>query len=259
MRGPLGPDSGPPQPEAAPSDEELVRLVLRVLAGVVALALALGVAAAATRLSEDEAPRAAPAVDNEPAGVIGPTPGRLVGPYLQARTRALAGARGRRSAVVSFAEYLDERAVRRTLASPGLQVHALLVAPAGGKDAQVPPEGLGSFLRRQREEAREEKRALEELLPTVSDPDFVAQYEQDLVRVTALARWLERPGPVVYGAVVTASADELARLARRPEVRLVDVAATDEVPEAGRARGLRPEEAVSVGEPPERPTPAGSR
>ncbi|MBW3614585.1 MAG: hypothetical protein KY439_04645 [Actinobacteria bacterium] len=244
-----------PEGHAAPTDEELVRLLLRVLAAVVALVLALGVATAATRLTEDEARQAAPAA-SEPAGEIGPSPGRLVAPYLQARTRALAGARGRRSAVVSFADYLDEAAARRSLAGTGIKVHSLLVAAPGGVPDEIPATGsVGTFVRLQREEALSEKRALQELLPTVSDPDFAAQYAQDLARVTSLARWLERPGGLVYGGLVTGPAEQLQRLARRPEVRLVDVGATDEVPDPGRRRGLRPEETASVGEPPERPAP----
>lgn len=246
-----------PEGQPGPSDEELIRLLLRVLAGVVALVLALGMAAAAARLTDNE-PVDLPAAAGEPAdAAVGPPPGRLVAPYLQARTRELAGARGTRSAVVSFARYLDEPTASRALSSAGVKVHVLLVAPPGGSLGEVAPTpgSVAEVVRRQRAEALAEKRALEELLPTVQDPDFVRQYEQDVARLAALARWLERPGPLVYGAVVTGSAEQLQRLARRPEVRLVDAAATDQVPPAGVARALRPEEMVTVGEPPVRPPP----
>ena len=247
------------QGQPAPTDEELIRLLLRVLAGAVALVMALGVAAAAARMADPE-PVAAPAPAGEASKTAGPPPGRLVGPYLQARTRELAGARGVRSAVVSFARYQDPPAARRSLTSAGVKIHSLLLAVPGGPLGEVAPatDSVNEFLRRQRAEALAEKRAIEELLPTVKDQDFIDQYTADLARVTSVARWLERPGPLVYGAVVSGPAEQLQSLARRSEVRLVDVAAAAKAPEPGTARALRPEETVTAGEPAGRPASAGT-
>lgn len=247
------------QGQPAPTDEELIRLLLRVMAGAVALVLALGVAAAAARLGDPE-PVDAPAVAGGASETAGPPPGRLVGLYLQSRTRELAGVRGARSAVVSFARYLEPAVARRSLTSAGVEVHSLLLAVPGGPLGEVAPatDSVNEFLRRQRAEALAEKRALEELLPTLQDQDFIDQYTADLARVTSVARWLERPGPLVYGAVVSGPAEQLQSLARRPDVRMVDVAAASRPPEPGTARALRPEETVRAGDPAGRPAPANT-
>lgn len=250
-----------------PTDEQLTRLVLRVLAGLVALTLAGGVASAAGRMADEPGSGSGAATDApvvgagvlSPRGGIGPLAGTAVPAYERARSAALADVPGseRRAAVVSFAAYQSVDAAREAVA--GLRAEALLVALPGGRPVQVEVDAdLEDVVADQRREAAAEKAALEDLLPTVSDEDFQEQYEADIERLSAL---LDAPKgaagarPLVHAVLVTGTGDALRRTARVPGVRLVDPGADAEVPGVGAAAGLRPEETVRAGEPPSRPVP----
>ena len=240
-----------------PSDAQLTTIVLRTLAAVVALLLAGGVASAAGRMGEGPDETAADTVVGlgglSPRGAIGPLPGTSVASYVRSRGADLAAVTGsRRAAVVSFTSYRTREDVLPSLG--GVEVTALLVALPGGRpvEARV-DEDLGALAKRQRDEATAEKKALEELLPTVQDPDFKRQYEADIDRLAALLAGPARPPAIVYGAVVVGRGDALRAIAARAGVRLVDVALDAEVPGPGEAAGLRPEETAKAGEPPTRP------
>ena len=234
---------------AEPTDEQLERLVVRALAALLALLLAGGVATAAVRLSEGD-------TDEEAADVVvgagalssgrGPLPGIALAPYLRERAAALDALAGaeRRSAIVSFEAYRERDAALE--ATTGLERRALLIALPGGRSVEVNVDAdLAAVVRRQRTAAADEKAAIEGLLPTVTDPDFRRQYEDDLERLEALLAAPADVDAIVHGVVVVGTGDALRRTARVPGVRLVD-------PDA--SSGLRPEERSRAGEPPTRPT-----
>lgn len=232
---------------AEPTDEQLERLVVRALAALLALLLAGGVATAAVRLSEGD-------TDEEAADVVvgagalsgrGPLPGTALAGYVRERAAALTALAGaeRRSAIVSFETYRERDAALE--ATAGLERRALLIALPGGRSAEVAVDAdLAAVVRRQRAAAADEKAAIEDLLPTVTDPDFRRQYEHDLERLEALLAAPAEVDAIVHGVVVVGTGDALRRTARVPGVRLVD-------PDA--SSGLRPEERSRAGEPPTRP------
>src|SRR4051794_25043992 len=113
-----------PSPEE-PTDAQLARIVLRALAGVVALLLATGVATAVGRVADDGGGRDESAEDVvvgagnglvslSPRGGIGPLPGTAVPRYTRSRADPLRSVpkTGRRAAVVSFSEYETVDAAR---------------------------------------------------------------------------------------------------------------------------------------------------
>lgn len=233
---------------AEPTDEQLERLVVRALAALLALVLAGGIATAAVRLTEGDTDEEAGDVVVG-AGVLsagrGPLPGTALPAYLRERAAALAALAGpdRRAAIVSFETYRERDAALE--ATTGLERRALLIALPGGRSVEVAVDAdLADVVRRQRSAAADEKQAIEGLLPTVTDPDFRRQYEDDLERLDALLAAPADAGALVHGVVVVGSGDALRRAARVPGVRLVDPNASS---------GLRPEERSRAGEPPTRP------
>jgi len=235
-----------------------MRLVLRVLAAVVTLTMAGGIASVAGRLDDrnnaeaDERDPSTIAADPTPLGGIGPLAGTVVADYVQLRKPALRSAKGRRAAVVSFGAYQTPAAAGRALEA--FEVVHLLAAVPGGRPVEADSdEKLEDLVKRQREEAEEEREALVTLLPTVDDPDFKAQYQADIARLTALLATPANVSDVVYGAVVVGSAEALRALASRPEVRLVDVAPDASTPPPGTVTGLRPEETTQANTPQTRP------
>lgn len=248
----------PDDTSEGPTDEQLTRLVLRVLAAVATLTLAGGIASAAGRLDERndaEADARDPSTivgDLTPQGGIGPLAGTAVAPYVQQRQSALPAVTGTRAAVVSFSTYVTPAAVTEAL--DGLQVVRLLVAVPGGRPVEADStEKLDDLVQRQRAEAQEERKALVELLPTVGDPDFKAQYEADIARLTALLAAPAKISDLVFGAVVVGPAKDLQALATRPGIRLVDAGPDEKPPTQGTVTGLRPEETTQANTPETRP------
>jgi hypothetical protein len=239
---------------AVPTDQELARMLLRGLGALIALLLASGVASAAGRLGAEEGPLTAedPAVALAGPRAVGPLTGTPIAPYVEDRGNRLAEARGVHAAVVSFAGYKTAAGARQLLGDVGAM--RWLVALPGGRPAEArPDEDLLGFAKAQREEAAQEKKALEALLPSVEDAEFARQYKADIDR---LAAFLARPvanDQIVYAAVVVAHADRLRSLSRRADVRMVDLAKGADPPPLGAGFGLRPEETVRVGEPANRP------
>ncbi len=247
-------------PEGGPSDEQLTRLVLRVLAGLVALTLAGGVASAAGRLADEEVgDRDETAADVivgglSPRGGLGPLPGTEVATYLRARGNALAAEPtpgALRAAVVSFRTYLTPAAARAALGATAAE--RFLVAVPGGRPGVVAADAdLKTFVTGQRKEAVAEKAALEQLLPTVTDDDFRRQYQADIDRLAALlAAPADTTAAVVFAAVVEATVGELMTVATDDDVRLVDAVP---LPFPTDPAGLRPEEISRAGAPPTRPS-----
>lgn len=242
-----------------PTDEQLIRLVVRVLAAVVTLTMAGGIASVAGRLDErnnaeaDERDPSTIAGDLTPQGGIGPLAGTALAVYVQQRGRALQSAEGTRAAVVSFVGYRSPTEARVALDDVEV-VHLLVAIPGGRPVVADSDERLDDLVQRQRAEAEEERQALMELLPTVEDPDFKAQYEVDIARLTALLASPANAVDVVFGAVVTGSADELRALATRPEIRLVDVGSDAKAPPPRTITGLRPEETNQANTPEQRPS-----
>jgi hypothetical protein len=244
-----------------PTDAQLATMVLRAVAAVVALLLAGGIAAAVERVGEDGGGRDEAAGDVvvglgrgpsslSPRGGIGPLPGTAVPRYERSRADPLrtVGDRSRRAAVASFAGYKSVDAARELVR--GAEVRSLFVALPGGHPTEIPPgEDLAALVARQRAEAAAEKKALEELLPTVKDPDFKRQYEADIAQLSTLLSSPATVKDLVFGAVIVGTGERLRIIAHRPGVRLVDVGADAVVPGPGEAAALRPEETSVAGEP----------
>ena len=240
----------------SPSDAQLARLVVRALAAVIALTLAGGIASAAGRLSSDADETAGDVLVGtgalSPRGGLGPLPGTSLSAYVRAADEELAGVSGKRAAVVSFSRYRTPEQARAVV--EGADVVSWLVALPGGRPQELDPDrDLAAWTKGQRDEATAEKRALEQLLPTVEDPDFKRQYQADIDHLAALLAAGSDRRDVVFGALVVGSADGLRAVGRRADVRLVDVDGDADPPPATACEGIRPEETIEAGEPPTRP------
>lgn len=249
-----------------PTDEQLARLVVRVLAALVALLLAGGVASAGGRLAEaggdgaaaDDAGGDAAARSLSSVGDgIGPLPQTPVERYVKARAEVLAGvpAGAQRAAIVSFEGYRTVAdATAAVAAVEGVEAVAVLLALPGGRPAEVEVgAAAGDVVAEQRSQAAAEKAALEQLLPTVTDGDFRRQYQGDIDRLAALLAGPKDVTAIVHAVVVVGDGAALRRLAVRPGVRLVDPGRSATVPGPRAAVGLRPEETVRTGTPSTRP------
>ena len=241
----------------SPSDAQLARIILRTLGALIALTLAGGIASAAGRLNEDTDEIATDVLVGpgslSPRGGLGPLPGTSVTAYVRASEGELAGVTGRRAAVVSFAGYRTPEQAAALVDE--VEIVSWLVALPGGRPQDLAADrDLAAWRKGQRDEATAEKKALEQLLPTVEDPDFKRQYQADIDHLTALLAVGSDRRDVVFGALVVGPADELRTIADRPDVRLVDVDGDATPPSPTAYEGLRPEETIEAGEPPTRPT-----
>ena len=187
-----------------------------------------------------------------PPVLSGPNPGRQVDDYLADRRSALADADGTHSAIVSLASYLDDGEAA-DLVRTG--VEAWLVAGMGGTPEQT--EDVDAWRSERAATARAEADELDSLIPTAEDPEFVRQYQRDRDRLRRMADRLDDGDAVVFAVVVRAPADELRAISGREGIRLVDpidpLDSRDALDARAAPRGLRPEERVVVGQPPERP------
>ncbi len=180
---------------------------------------------------------------------IGPRPGAELSAYLADRRQALTELDGRRLAVVSFAEYLDPRDAESAVGSD-VDVTAWLVALPGAE-----PRSGGSVDEGRAATVTDARHQIEEigaLLPTVDDEDFAAFYRAELIRYRQVVDAAERPD-VVFGAVVVGRVADLRAVGSRSAVRLVDLGGGTALATDAWVRGVRPEEAVTAGEPPFRP------
>ena len=220
--------------------------MLRTVAAAV-LVVAAGAFAVLSTDDDDGAEDSAEMVT--PTDAIGPLPGTPLATYVAQRHKALAAASGDRAAAVSFTRFRTEVSAREVLA--GVRIHALLVSTPGG-EAAVVDDSLTEWAAAERAAASAERKELEGMLDT-EDPSFQSQFRADMTRLEALLTRLDPRGEIVFGAVVTASTKRLRALVESPPVRLVDVGAGSKVPPLSRVRGIRPEETIRAGTPPERP------
>lgn len=236
------------------SEEGARRLILMAVGALVAFVLCAGVALAITRADSDSG-------DDDDGGLAsagqalvgtgtGPLNGADVATYSEGRRRALQEARGRWAAVVSLRDYVTEADFQRLYGSS--DVKAMLVATAGG-EPQVVEGSLSAWATAARSEAEEERRQLQSMMSSTDDTSFKDQFRSDIERLDKLLAALDPAKPVVFGFVVSASADELRALAGKAEVRLVDLFARRAPSDLSRLRALRPEETVKAGEPRTRP------
>jgi hypothetical protein len=228
--------------------QEAVKLLIRLLGAALAVVVAAGVA---TLLSRDGGGDDGGEITL--INAIGPLAGRDLTAYVADRRNELGQAAGQRAAVVSLAAYASEPDVRRLF--DGVDIRGLLVAaPGGGPTLVTGP--LAEWAEQTRADAVEERQQFEALLPTY-DPEDEAEFIEDarvqIERLAKLERAASPDGAVVFAVVVVADVAELRRLATTTGVRVVDVGADEEVPEARRIRGIRPEETTTAGDPVTRP------
>lgn len=242
-------------PEAELSEEGARRLILTALGALVLFVLCAGVAVAVSRADSGRGS------GGDDGGLVsasqalvgtgtGPLNGADVATYSEGRRRALGEARGRWAAVVSLRDYVTEADFARLYGK--LDVKAKLVATAGGEPELV-TGSLSSWAGDARAAAEEERKQLQSMLSSTEDASFKDQFRADIQRLDQLLAALDPAKPVVFGFVVSASADELRALAAKAEIRLVDIFARRVPGDVSRLRGLRPEETVKAGEPRTRP------
>lgn len=187
---------------------------------------------------------------------VGPAPGVPLAPYVEARRAALVEADGTRVAVVSFAAYQTTESVTGLVddptgeRAPDIAVLGTLVALPGGGPTLV--GDVADARQAARAEAEAQIAALDELIPTVDDPEFAEFYRAEVERYRAVAAAAEEPA-VVFALVVRGSVAALRGIASVPGVRLVDLADGSDLVADPVVRGLRPEEAATAGEPRFRP------
>jgi hypothetical protein len=241
------------EPADAPiTDEERARTqrdVVRLLAAFAVFVIAAGIVFLATH-HRGGGSGAGGALASDSIDAIGPVPGIQLAAYTQRRQVALGNVHTPRAAAASFSQYTTEADARRLL--QGFDVRALLVA-APGSEPGAAHGPLNQWVDQARKDAAEQKAQFEGYLKDTKDPDFIKQYQAEVVRLDKLAKTLAPGGPIVFGAVVVADPAALHRLATTTGVRLVDVAAADTIPADGNIHGLRPEETVRAGTPATRP------
>ena len=236
-------------PDAPITDEEREhtrRQVVRLLAAVMAVAIAAAVVFLAGHHGSSGGGTDTGGALADPIDAIGPVPGVELATYTQRRQVALGKVTTPRATAVSFAQYMTEADARRLL--QGFEVKALLVAPPGG-EADVVHGSLAAWAVSARQDAAGQKVQFQDYLKDTKDPDFVRQYQAEVVRLDKLEKTLEPGGPIVFGAVLVADPAGLRRLSTTTGVRLVDVAATAHIPADTNIIGLRPEETAKAGTP----------
>jgi hypothetical protein len=261
-----GSPDAPPAPPPADGDgdgglEAARRTAVVALVALVALVLAAAVAVV-LRDSDDEP---SPAVDGASGGAaaapgdIGPRPGEPIADYVAARQQALAAvAEGdERVAVVSFTRYRTAAEADAVSTAAGVDRNIKLVArlvAAPGGDPAVVSGSLAGWATALRARAEEDRAQVEKILPTVeAGSEFIAFYQNELVRLAAVRDGADPDGSVVFGLVVRARGSTLRALAARPEVRLVDVGTTADTPSDARYSGLLPDDTDTTSNPSQRP------
>jgi hypothetical protein len=240
-------------PDAPITDEERERTrrqVVRLLAAVVAVAIATAVAFLASHHTSGGGGIDTGGAIADPVDAIGPVAGVELASYTQRRQVALDKVTTPRATVVSFAQYMTEAEARRVL--QGYDVKGLMVAPPGG-EADVVRGRLDQWAASARQDAADQKVQFQDYLKDTKDPDFVKQYQAEVVRLDRLEKSLAPGGAIVFGALLVADPAALHRLASTTGVRLVDVAATSHIPTDTNIHGLRPEETAKADTPLTRP------
>jgi hypothetical protein len=202
---------------------------------------------------------AGPAARLSTTPAIGPALGTSPAAYVDKRRAALgklaASQPGSTSwAVVSFDSYREPDAVASLLSAP--PGRSLTVSTF---QQRVPAEGFAPEtveLGRQRLEAAlaakagtavvtrlaRERSDLQRLVPSVEDAAYRHVYQAEVLRLTAAVEALRSRPATVFALVVRGTNDALARLAKLPGVRLVDVADATTGPASPGFYGLLPDD-----------------
>ncbi len=246
----------PGSPAEQAERAEVLKLFVRAVLALIVFVLAADVAGAVhVRQGQRRPAPVDPAVVAPNSGGVahvgvGPQDGVDVAAYVTARQLALQVAGGQRSAVVSFSAYITEAAARVMLG--GLEVDGFLVAARGGSPSVT--TDLVAWSAAEQRAASDQLAAVQQLIPTVADPAYKADYRTRAAEIRVLLSSIDPRGAVVFAVVVRGPASSLQALARNPAVRLVDVGVDPQKLQPTEIRGLRPEEVDKVGLPPPRPT-----
>jgi hypothetical protein len=181
---------------------------------------------------------------------MGPGLDEPLAPYFAARSKDLAKAKGDRVAVVSFNRYLTE-AEARAVAGDSTIVDFLAALPGGSPS--VVKGSIDDWLSEQFAATREERDQIRQLLPTVDDPQFQADYTARIDELNNIISAVDPNQPLVFGLVARAPVAALQRLATSSEVRYVDVGPSQTATPDAVFRGVRPEETTAANDPPARP------
>jgi hypothetical protein len=180
-----------------------------------------------------------------PVPEVGPVPGVDLAAYTDARHELLAQLEDDEvvRAIVSFHEF----ATVGQLPVPGeVRVERLHVGLPGEVEPRVvPAEGARATLRTLfaagQDELDEQIGELERLLAEdLGDPAFEREFAAELARLQQLRASASDDAPVVFAAVMVATAADLRDLAAAPDVRLVDVAGPPERTRDTRLVGVPP-------------------
>ena len=228
------------------------RRTIAVVVAAIVVALALAAVLAVVRNRDSGTPQEFFKADKpgEPVRSIGPLKGADLTSYIKSRQKGLASTNGPRVAVISLDRYTTEREARSAVGNS--EVVALIAAPSGGSPSVVERD-LKTWADQQREAAKTERDEFQRLLPSVDSPEFKAQYQAEIARLTALIDRVSPSGPVVFAVAVRAPSQRLKQLAKSPGIRLVDVGSSDKVGDKPTYHGVRPEETSKAGEPDTRP------
>lgn len=252
------PDSGTPRPLTRRDDLATRRTLMLFAVSLIVVGLGGFVAVTFGSGGNDkgtvsQAPTSATTTLVKGAVIIkemGPGLDEDLAPYLAARAKDLANAKGDRIAVISFRRYVTESEARSL--SAGTTVTNLLAALPGGSPSVV-TGSIGDWLNAQFSATRDERDQIRQLLPTVEDPQFQADYKARIDELDKIINAVDPNQPLVFGVVVRAPVSSLKALAKSAGVRLVDVGPSGAAAPDAVFRGLRPEETTSANAPPSRP------
>lgn len=225
-----------------------VRTVARHPGTVAVLAGSLVVAGASAHLVRYPDRVEPEVVAPPPVREVGPPVGADIAAYAEARHELLAAQPDDRElrAIVSFTELAPVDDLPLGASLPVERLHLLL--PGEVEPREIPAADarrtLGELFARGRDELDREIADLEELLSDdLGDPAFEAEFTEQLESLRELREGVSRDAPVVFAAVVVATAGQLQELATSPPVRLVDPAGPPERTRGTRFVGVPPRDA----------------
>lgn len=232
-----------------------------ILAGAASIFLIGAVAAFVYRPgSSSDAPSIAGTINALPSRTVGPNSGQDIAQYIAGRRSALdlaahSDPRATVEAAVSFSSFkkpadaqafirrwsLTVTEVQIRIPLPGFKQESYAVS-AGSIALAVAP-GIGNS---KIAALREELKSLEEIIPTVQDPEYERVYKADVDLHRKAIALLTADPSVVYVVVVKATNAQLKRAWTDPSVRVIDV---DEAHSGARVtfRGIDPADGQTVG------------
>ncbi|HEX8771298.1 MAG TPA: hypothetical protein VF711_11080, partial [Acidimicrobiales bacterium] len=205
-----GPTAGGPPPGRSGRDDLSTRRTLMLFAlSLIVVGLGGLVAVTFGRGGDDngsstEGPTSASTTIVRGSAILkemGPGLDEPLAPYLAARSKDLAKAKGERVAVVSLRRYVTEPEARGI--AGGATVVDLLAALPGGNPSVVAGP-IDDWLSGQFAATREERDQIRQLLPTVDDPQFQADYRARIDELNNVINAVDPNQPLVFGLVVRA-------------------------------------------------------